>query len=108
MPKTDLEKLAKTSQTTKQGQTLAELEQRLVDEVDGRKEERFYWILTIVVLIDFIAIGYRPSYLLIFPFLLELAILISLARRLQVEEAVILLERIEQFIFKRLDKVAKE
>ncbi len=108
MPKTDLEKIAKASQVTKQGQTLAELEQRLVTEIDGRKEERFIWIVILIILIDFIVIILKPSLLLIFPFALELIILTWLARKLQHEEIVFLIERIWRLFPKVTNKSLKD
>ena len=70
---------------------IAELTRALEKEKDSRLEERFIWIFLFAVVFDVVAIGLVGSYLLFFPFFLELAFLIWLARRLGIDEVAVLL-----------------
>jgi hypothetical protein len=95
----DLEKIEQSSAldpaTAKQ---LAALESALSQEKDGRKEERFYFVVVIFALVDIGAISVTQSYLLTFPFLLEIGFLIWFAKKMGSEEAVLWLGRIEALI----------
>lgn len=70
------------------------LEERSVQLEGEFKQERFFWIVVVAILGDIIAIMAVKSFLLIFPFLLEIALLIWVAKRLGVEEAEFLLREI--------------
>ena len=73
---------------------IAELTRSLEKEKDSRLEERFIWVFLFAIVFDVVAIGLVKSYLLFFPFFLELAFLIWLAKRLGIDEVAVLLARI--------------
>ena len=79
----------------------AHLEADLQNEREARKEERFYWILSLVIVGSvplFKAV--EPSWALLPVFLLELILLIGVADWLGVDRVKILLER----VFSRFSK----
>jgi pilus assembly protein TadC len=91
---TDLQKIEQSgSLDPKTADQLAILEQRIEQIRDSRDEERFFFILVIVILMDFIAIIATHSFLVLIPFLLELPALAWLAKRFGVEEFAIWIER---------------
>ena len=66
---------------------ISELQESLTQERDGRREDRFIFIATIVMLLDVVFFSVMPTFggpiaLLIF----ELVILIPLAKRMGMEE----------------------
>ncbi|MEE9544695.1 MAG: hypothetical protein V3V55_03740 [Rhodospirillales bacterium] len=70
------------------------LQEAIESEKDDRREERFYWILTTVILIDLMAFPHLHWAGVIGVFLLEIVLLVGLARRLGVKGVVILLEKL--------------
>ena len=83
-------------------EALAALEKALDDEKDARQEERFLWLLLAVILVDVIWFSNSPNPTFpIVVLILEIVGLFILARRMGVEEAVGLLERILQGIGQR-------
>ena len=78
----------------KSDEEAAALEEAIESEYDSRREERFYWILALVVVFDvgsFQHLPWMPSVLI---FLLEVIGLIGMAKWLGVDTVVVLLERI--------------
>lgn len=73
-------------------ESAAALELRLQREIDGRQEERFYAIAIGTMLIDMFAFEHLPWIGIICIFLLQLVILLGLAKRLGNEHATILLD----------------
>lgn len=76
-----------TDPPTKQEQQIQELQEELTAEQDARKEDRFFFILTCVILLNIVFFTLMPTFggplaLLV----LELLILIPLARRMGMEE----------------------
>ena len=77
----------------KSDEEAAALEEALESVYDSRREERFYWILALVVIFDvgsFQHLAWMPSILI---FLLEVIGLIGIAKWLGVDAVVVLLER---------------
>lgn len=81
---------------------IAELETSLEQEREGRKEERFYWVLACCILVDPLIFnvmnggwGFAPL------LLLQIIMLIGLAKRLGVDWAVELLSWTFEVIAKR-------
>lgn len=73
----------------------AKLESDLQQERDSRKEERFYWILALVVTFDAFLFGSLENQWAMLPiFLLEVVGLIGLADWLGVDRVKVLLERL--------------
>lgn len=80
---------------SKQDQQIEELQEQLARERDGRNEDRFVGIVCMVALLDVVFFTVMPTFggpiaLLI----LELLILIPLARRMGMEEIATLLGRV--------------
>lgn len=79
--------------TTRKDESAAILESRLQAEIDGRKEERFYWISFVALLLDALVLP-NIGFWGIPIFLVQLVTLIGLAGWLGVDRAVLLLHRI--------------
>lgn len=82
-------------EVSKRDQQISELQDKLTHEEDARKEERFVFIVTAVLLLDIVFFTVMPSFggplaLLI----LELLILIPLAKRMGMEEIARILSRV--------------
>lgn len=75
------------TQPSKQEQQIQELQEDLTAEKDARKEDRFFFIIVVVILFDIVFFTLMPTFggplaLLV----LQLLILIPLARRMGMEE----------------------
>ncbi len=87
--------LLTTSAVTNQDELIAALEKRLEESLDARREDRFVGIVLIVLLLDVVFFSVMPTFggplaLLI----LQLLILIPLARRMGMEEIAEILSRV--------------
>lgn len=86
LPKRGLSGLA-TSNPSKQEQQIQELQDDLAAEKDARQEDRFFFMIVVVILFDIVFFTLMPTFggplaLLV----LQLLILIPLARRMGMEE----------------------
>jgi hypothetical protein len=84
-----------SGEVSKQDRQIEELQQQLARERDGRNEDRFVGIVCLVMLLDVVFFTVMPTFggpiaLLI----LELLILIPLARRMGMQEIATLLGRV--------------
>ena len=98
-PKNPHEELFRSVVVTKSDEGADALEKALESEQNNRREERFYWILALIVVLDvasFQHLAWTPSVLI---FLLEIIGLIGMAKWLGVDVVVVLLER----IYSRID-----
>lgn len=82
---------------SKQDQQIEELQEQLERERDGRNEDRFVGIVCLVLLLDVVFFSVMPTFggplaLLV----LELLILIPLARRMGMQEVAQILDRVLQ------------
>ncbi len=82
-------------QPTKRDQQIEELQEALTEERDARKEERFVFIILAVLLLDIVFFSVMPTFggplaLLV----LELLVLIPLARRMGMEEIAKIMSRV--------------
>ena len=80
---------------SKRDEQISELQEQLIHEQDARKEERFIFIVCLVLLLDIVFFSLMPSFggplaLLI----LELLILIPLANRMGMQEIAKMLSRV--------------
>lgn len=73
---------------------IANYELKLEEIVDSRNEERFFWVLALVILIDVAIFQVLPWYAAMMIFLLEIILLIGLASHLGVDRVVVLLSRL--------------
>ena len=73
-------------------ESAAALELRLQKETDGRQEDRFYAIAFCTILVDMAVFQHLPSIGIVCIFVLELVILLGLAKRLGNEHVTILLD----------------
>ena len=73
-------------------ESAAALEQQLQKETDGRQEDKFYSIAIGTILVDMAMFQHLPWIGIICIFLLELVILLGLAKRLGNEHVTILLD----------------
>lgn len=73
-------------------ESAAALEARLQGEMDGRQEDRFYSIAIGTVLIDMAVFQHMPWIGIVCIFLLEIVILLGLAKRLGSEHVTLLLD----------------
>ena len=83
------------SKVTQQQELISELQSDLVKERDARKEDQFVFLVLIVILLDIVFFSLMPTYggpiaLLV----LELLILIPLAKRMGMEEVAQILSRV--------------
>jgi hypothetical protein len=86
-------------------EALAALEKRLQRQLDGRKEERFCWIVVVVALFDVVLLrGTENAVAAGVVATLEILLLFVLARRLGVNDVVQLLDR----LLHQVTKVEKE
>ena len=79
----------------KRDQQVSELQEQLTQERDERREERFVFLVVIVILLNVIFFSFMPSFggpLAIL--ILELLVLIPLARRMGMEEIAQILSRV--------------
>ena len=93
------------SDVTKQDEQISELQERLTEERDARKEDRFVFIVLIVLLLDVVFFTVMPTFggplaLII----LELLILIPLAKRMGMEEVAQILSRVLHRVADKADK----
>lgn len=99
----DLDRISKTSPVTPVDRSAANLERLYHAERDGRKGDQFYFTLAITVLVN----GYIApvvGYAFVLLFLLQVAALLGLAKRLEVSTIIVPFDR----IFNRLLRGAKE
>lgn len=97
----DLEKIESTGQPSQLDETAAALEQRLLREQDARKEERFYWIVALTVVLDVLMFKFLDNGALAFFLLaIEVVTLIGVAKFLGVDGIAVFLEKI---VYKWLD-----
>jgi hypothetical protein len=90
----DFTRLERTSPSTKKDEAASELEQKLQSEKDSRKEERFFWIFDLTILLDIIAFKFLDNIALaVIILLLELIFLIGLAGWMGVDRVTLLLIR---------------
>lgn len=90
-----------SSAPTKKDDSLASLEAKLSAEQDARKEERFVWILIVTIMFDCLALGgMSNSAAPIAIVTLELILLVVLAKRLGIDDVVVLIDR----VLNRLEK----
>jgi hypothetical protein len=87
--------LITTSPVTNQDEQIAALEKKLEESLDARREDRFVGIVLIVLLLDVVFFSVMPTFggplaLLV----LQLLILIPLARRMGMEEIATILSRV--------------
>lgn len=84
-----------SKQSTTQDKLIEELQERLTSEKDGRNEDRFIGIVCLVLLLDVVFFSVMPTFggplaLIV----LELLILIPLARRMGMEEVAKIVSRV--------------
>lgn len=80
---------------TKTDDAFAVLEQQFKAEKDARSEERFIWIVICTVLIDVLWFrGATNPTLPLVALILELIVLLVLARRMGIDDVVVLVDRI--------------
>lgn len=84
-----------TEQPTKRDQQIEELQESLAYERDARREDRFIFIVVTVLLFDIVFFTAMPSFGgPIAVLILELLILIPLAKRMGMEEIATILDRV--------------
>ena len=105
-PKNLHEELFRSVVVKKSDEEAAALQKSLESEYESRREERFYWILALIVVFDVASFQHLPWMPSVLIFLLEVIGLIGMARWLGVDAVVVLLERIYSRISlpKRSDK----
>lgn len=94
-PSLSIEQLAKSEPATKTDDALAVLEREHKAEKEARSEERFIWIVVCVILVD--VLWFRSASnptLPIVVLILELIVLLVLARRMGIDDVVVLVDRI--------------
>lgn len=95
-PKTVADILAvRAEPNNKTAEANAQLSEKLEDAEDGRKEERFLWIVVVVILVD--VLWFKDSSNPTIPIVvlvLQLIILLVLARRMGIDGIVQLIDRI--------------
>jgi len=92
----------------KKSADLAQLESKLETERDGRKEERFFWIFVLIIVLDMGAFQRLGIWQAILIFLLELPALILLANHLGVDIAVNLLNWLLRKFMDKLPNLRNE
>ena len=90
----DLEGLDASPPVTERDIQIAELQSALTEEKDARREDRFIFIMVCIILLDAMLFTVMDNWIApIVLVALEFVVLIPLARRLGVEEAVRILSR---------------
>lgn len=94
-PKTEVDSALLPDQPTKYDQLVEELQESLTNERDARREERFVFIVVCVLLFNVVFFTVMPSFggplaLLV----LELLVLVPLAKRMGMQEIAQLLDRV--------------
>lgn len=83
---------------------VARLEADLQQQRDSSRSERFYWMLSLVIMFDIIVFGEaEASILMTFVFLLEMVLLIGLAAHMGVDRVQVLLEKLWTKYIERSD-----
>lgn len=84
----------------KKDKKIVRLEKALSEAKDGRLEERFMWIVSLMILFDayfFAQISLFESFLI---FVFQLFLLIPLAKKLEIKEVMTVLDRVSRFFQK--------
>ena len=81
---------------------IAKLEDDLQNERNSRKEERLYWILSLVIAVDMAVFPWLEAGQTVMVFLLELILLVPVAKHLGVDWVV---EALNTLFSKMLDKI---
>jgi hypothetical protein len=97
-PHNDFTDIVERTHPTKVDESAATLELRLQKEADGRNEDRFYAYAIGTILLDMAMFQHLPVVGILCVFVLEIVILLGLARRLGNEHVTILLD----FLFRKL------
>lgn len=93
-PPKNFEILIRTN-TTKRDQQIEELQERLEHERDARKEDRFVGVVLIIILLNVVFFTVIPTFTgPIALLVLELIILVPLAKKMGMEQIVKLLNRV--------------
>ena len=93
-PEDDLKKLIPDEESTQRDETIASLEDRLEKERDGRKEERFYSVLGMVILFNFVTFPEMQTWSAPMSILvLECIALLGFAKQCGVDYVVKLIDR---------------
>ena len=93
-------KITSEKDANKKDDALAELEEKLQHARDSHREERFVWIVIVVILLDIVLMGNINGLLSIGLLIFEVPLLIVLARRNGVEEAAQLFDGVLEKITK--------
>lgn len=95
-PQDDFSAIERSARVSTQvDESAAALERALQRQIDGRREERFFWIFTLVIFGDVNAFSVIQNWAGgIAIFLLELVFLLGLAKFLGVEHIIVPLERV--------------
>lgn len=89
------DRLAEEGPATKTDDALAILEREHKAEKDARSEERFIWIVVCVILVDVLWFrGVSNPTLPLVVLILQLIVLLVLARRMGIDDVVVLVDRI--------------
>lgn len=84
-PSQRLRKVDKPSSTDLQ---VTRLQEELASEKDSRQEERWFWVAGVNLLLDFIALPQIPGIAIPFLIVVQLTLLVLLARRWGVDDVV--------------------
>lgn len=94
-PRLEFGALVKEADLTKRDEQISELQEQLAYERDARKEERFFFLVLLVLLLDVVFFTVMPTFGgPIALFILELLILIPLAKRMGMEEVAQIASRV--------------
>ena len=93
-PRNPHEEFYRSVVATKSDEGAGALEKAIESERDSRREERFYWILALTIVLDVSSFQHLAWAAVTFIFLLEIIGLIGMAKWLGVDAVVVLLERI--------------
>ena len=94
LPKNPHEEFFRSVVVKKSDEGADALERALESEKDSRREERFYWILALIVVFDVASFQHLSWAHSVLVFLLEIIGIIGLAKGLGVDVVVVLLERL--------------
>lgn len=90
---------------TKRDEQIEELQERLTQEQDARREERFVFIVLFILLLDVVFFSIMPTFGGPFAIVvLELLVLIPLARRMGMEEIAGIINRVIDGVASRSGK----
>jgi hypothetical protein len=109
MSNSDLQQIGDSSAPSRTDEAVAALERRLQQEIHDRTEERFYFLLFIIIVFNVFAFSHIQHWIgMSIIFILEIVFIIASARFFGVDQLIVPLERLFNIALSPLDRKPKK